>query len=363
MATLRLARFDDHQKATALLARLGLVMPVPGTAATAHWARLWRENPALAGQRDPALGWVLEDGGRMVGFFANFLTLYQWGGRSLRVAVASQWGVEREHRGETAKLADAYFAQDADLILVTTAIKPTGRIFARYGGRPVPQPQLDRVPFWICDHRAFLAAAARKKNIRAAALAAAITGPVAATVDLLRRRPRPLDKVAVADGFGPGFDALWQDVLAGPPRLAMRRDTATLAWHYAPHAARGTLAVFTLARDARPAGYAVVVREDAPAIGLKRAKLVDALVPGDDPAALESLLAAALHHARATGCAVLELAAAPPPLLDVALARGALTRSLPVWPCWYVPRPGLPPELERPEAWWLTGYDGDTALF
>lgn len=363
MASVRPARFDDHQEATALLARLGLVMPSAGAAATAHWTRLWRDNPALAGEADPALGWVLEDGARMVGFFANFQTLYQWGGRTLKVAVASQWGVEREYRGETSKLADAYFGQPADLILVTTGIKPTGRIFERYGGRPVPQPRCDRVPFWICDHRAFLAAAARKKNIGAAGLLGALTGPVAAAADLLRRRPRPIEAVEVASGFGPDFDGLWADWLAGPLRLAMRRDGATLAWHYGPHAARGGLTVLAMRRSGRLVGYGIMVREDSAVIGLKRAKLVDVLVPGDDPAALESILAAALARARAQGCAVLELAATPPALADLALARGALVRALPVWPCWFIPRPGVPAELERADAWWLTGYDGDTALF
>lgn len=124
--TVREAVFEDCEAATELLRRLGLIMPEGRDAVRAHWDRLWRTNPAMLESRPkPALGWVLEDGGRMVGFFGNVPLLYDLGGRAVMVADASQWGVEKAYRHHTPRLADAYFDQvNADLLLVTTAIKP-----------------------------------------------------------------------------------------------------------------------------------------------------------------------------------------------------------------------------------------------
>ena len=102
----------------------------------------------------------------MVGFFGNIPLLYDYGGRPIVIADASQWGVEKGYRGETPRLAKAYFTQkNAAVLLVTTGIKPTGRIFARYGGFPVPQPGCDQVLLWVLDPQGFLKAGLMKKGI------------------------------------------------------------------------------------------------------------------------------------------------------------------------------------------------------
>jgi hypothetical protein len=56
-------------------------------------------------------GWVLEDAGRMVGFFGNIPLLYDYAVHPIVVADASQWGLEKDYRGETPRLAEAYFTQ------------------------------------------------------------------------------------------------------------------------------------------------------------------------------------------------------------------------------------------------------------
>jgi hypothetical protein len=47
--TLRAARFAYSEEGAELLRRLGLAMPSRRGRLDAHWRRLWRDNPALAG--------------------------------------------------------------------------------------------------------------------------------------------------------------------------------------------------------------------------------------------------------------------------------------------------------------------------
>lgn len=357
--TVRPASLADGPEATDLLRRLGLIMPTGDQAVAAHWRRLWLDNPALrhAGC-DPLPGWVLEADGRMVGFFANYAQTYWQGERRLTVAIASQWGVEKPHRDATALLSDAYFAQpNVDMILVTTGIKATGRLFQRYGGLPVPQPGLDRVRLWITDSGDFLAATLRKKGWPGAALARHLRLPVRMTWPAAPRRPVTVDSTATFDSR---FDRLFAAKRReGPTRLFADRTAAALAWHVAPHAGRDGLRVLTVERGGELDGYAILIRDDAKAIGLARWRLADLLAVQDDPAIVDDLVGAAVRRTAAEGAAVLELGGMAEPVEATITRSGGLTRLLPTWPCFYRACTG---PFEGAE-WYLTAYDGDTVLF
>ncbi len=188
---LRPATPGDAVAATAILRAVGLAMPEGDEAAKAHWRRLWQDNPALGhGGGDPLPGWFLEFDGRVVGFFGNYAQTYWQGKRAFKVAIASQWGIEKAHRTATAMLSDAYFAQpNAEMILVTTGIKPTGRLFERFGGEPVPQPGLDQIRFWVTASGGFLAATLSKKGWPGGGLARHLNLPLALTWPRPARRP------------------------------------------------------------------------------------------------------------------------------------------------------------------------------
>jgi hypothetical protein len=361
--TLRVATPADGPQATELLRRLGLVMPAGEAAIAAHWRRLWVDNPALRHDGcDPLPGWVLESGGRMVGFFANYAQTYFLGETRLAVAIASQWGVDKAHRTATALLSDAYFAQPhADMILVTTGIKATGRLFDRYGGIAVPQPDLDRTALWVVGSGGFLAAMLRKKGWRGAGLAH-LAAPLAAVPARLRWPPAPRRAIGVSDAGG--FDGRFDDLFAArrrdqPDRLLADRGSAALAWHVAPHAARNGLRVLTAGDGQTLDGYALMLRDDAPAIGLVRWRIAALLVRGDDPATIADLIAAAVRLGAADGAHVVEIGGMAEPVQRVVAGLGALTRSLPTWPCFFRMKDGQPP----PPAWYLSAYDGDAVLF
>ena len=371
--TLRDAEYEDCETATDLLRELGLVIPGGRDDIRHHWRRFWIDNPALGvGEANPSRGWLLEDNGEMVGFFGNIPLLYDYGGRPVIVAGASMWGVRKKYRTETSRLADAYFNQDnADLLLVTTGIKQTGRIFERHGGKPVPQPGYDQVLYWMLNARRFLQAGLMKKGLRSelAAVAALSGAPMVKAAmalggHLLRGHSADIDVIEIAE-IGDEFDGLWQKKRDEVDRMLACRSAESLRWHFGTE----SMAMRTrmlVSRDADGlAGYAAIMREDAPEIGLKRLKIIDLFVAGDNEAVVDNLLTAAFETGRADGCHVLELVGLPATLRHHIVSRHRpRSRKMLTWPIYYK---GLHRDLNTPlldeKTWYVTAYDGDTAIF
>ncbi len=371
--TLRNAEYEDCETATDLLRELGLSIPVGRDEIRYHWRRFWIDNPALAVDGPvPSKGWLLEDSGEIVGFFGNIPLLYDYGGRPVIVAGASKWGVRKKYRTETSRLADAYFNQEnADLLLVTTGIKPTGRIFERYGGLPVPQSDYDQVLYWILNARDFLRAGLMKKGFRPElAAAAALSGAPFASVAMTLGGHRPhghsedIGTLQIAD-IGDEFDGLWQKKRNEADRLLACRSAESLRWHFGTE----RMAVQTrvlVSRDADGlAGYAAIMREDAPEIGLKRLKVIDLFVAGDNEVVIDNLLTAAFEIGRADGCHVLELVGMPATVRDHIVSRHRPhSRKMVTWPVFYKSlHKDLDAPLQDEKSWYVTAYDGDTAIF
>lgn len=366
---LRAATFDDCQRATELLRDLGLVMPVGEAAIDAHWRRLWIDNPAMqVGGNKPSLGWVLEDQGRMVGFFGNIPLLYYYGEDQVMVADASQWGVVKEYRGQTSLLADAYFSQrHVDLLLVTTGIKPTGRLFESYGADPIPQPGYDQIVYWPVDGGGFVRASLRKKNVHPALVSVlgGLGGMALDTVMAISRRGprgsiRSVDVIGV-DEIDASFDELWLTKQREMPKLLACRSADSLRWHFG---GQPKSQILVCRHDGVLKGYAAVIQEDAPKIGLKRLKIVDLFIAGDDEQILDSLLAKAYGLAKKTRCHVLEVVGLPATLRARVLRHRPLTRHMHAWPLYYKACNDFLTEVLGPQtAWYVTPYDGDTSLF
>jgi hypothetical protein len=371
--TIREAEYKDSETATELLRELGLILPEGREEINNHWQRLWIDNPALQIEgTSVARGWVLEDAGRMVGFFGNIPLLYDYGGRPIVVAGASQWGVEKEYRGETPRLAEEYFTQkNAALLLVTTGIKPTGRIFARYGGFPVPQPGCDQVLLWVLNPREFLEAGLMKNGLNKslASMIAFTSAPIArAAMVLSGHGPsgfgKNIDQIRV-DQIEDEFDGLWLRKRDEVDCLLASRTSESLRWHFGTKSMLQRTRLLVSRSYKGLAGYATIMREDAPNIGLKRLKIIDLFVAGNNKAVIDNLLAAAFEAAHADGCHVLELTGLPSALRNYIISHHhPRTRQVATWPAFYkAMQDDLNAPLKDESSWYVTAYDGDTALF
>lgn len=367
---IRDAAIGDAEEICALLAGLGLNMPSGPGALRLHWRQMWVDNPAMKDAKvKPMIGKVLEQNGAVVGFFGNIPLRYFFGGERVSLNAAIHWGVSKEARTETKRLADAYFDQPgADVLLVTTTNRAAGRLFLENGYIPVPQPDYDQALYWITGAAGFLEAALRKKGIPSflAITLAAIGGGLAdGAMAVARRLPKGASHLVEVISVGEiddSFDDLWAIKQGEATRLLACRSTDSLRWHFG-NAALAQRCQFLVYRDNGLKGYAAVLRQDSPEIGLKRLRVVDLFIAGDDVAVMDALLCKAYALAKQTGCHVLEVIGLPAAVRRQIYRHRPFIRRMPTWPLYYKPgNDQLAGRLEQETAWYVTPYDGDTSL-
>jgi hypothetical protein len=367
MALVREVSYEDIGGVAAVFEHTG--WPPPSLRA---WQRLWADNPAIDSGPAPQRGWVLEHQKRIVGFLCNLSQNYCLGERPLRTAVASALVVAPEFRGETMKLVMAFAQQsDCDLLLNTTAAPHVSKIFEFFKFRRIPQPEYDVGLFWVLRPASFLTAALRKRGWPAVAsqFAGPVLVPVLSMEMALRRRGlRPGGQessvtVLSADEIGSEFDDLWRQRLAERPRLLANRTAAALRWHYAAEGRPNPARLVCAWADSRLVGYAAIVRQDSPQLGLRRAFLADVFVERDEPETIRRLLAAAGRHARTDGAAMLEAVGFPEHIRAVFREFHPFSLRNESWPFLYSARdPDVARILADRAMWHACLFDGDGSL-
>ena len=367
---IRDAAIEDAGEISALLVELGLNMPTGPDALRLHWRQMWIDNPAMKdAEKKPMIGKVLEKDGAVVGFFGNIPLLYFFGDERVFLNAAIHWGVKKEARTQTTRLAEAYFDQPAaDVLLVTTTNRAAGRLFLQNDFISVPQPDYDRALYWVTGAAGFLEAALRKKNLPSALAVtlAVVGGPLAAlAMNVTRRQPKSVNHTVEVIGVSDiddSFDGLWATKRDEATKLLACRSADSLRWHFGVESL-AKRCQFLVYRDQGLKGYAAVLRQDSHEIGLKRLRIVDLFVASDDEAVIDAILCKAFDYAKQTDCHVLEVIGLPAALRQRILRHRPFIRRMPTWPLYYRPGKGrLARELEQEAAWYVTSYDGDTSL-
>lgn len=369
---LRPVGVNDAVAITDFLANLGLVMPEGPEAVVEHWRGLWVDNPALAyHEKDVALGWVLEDDGAIKGFFGNIPQVSWRNGEPIRISSARAWALEPSYRTETPRLCEAFFSQgDIDAVLISSANPPAGKRCLAFGGAKMPQPQYEQILYWVVDAPGFLKAAFRKKG-RGVGMATLMgllgSVPLDFSMRIKGRRPyAALDHISIVpiSGVDEAFDDLWarkQEELKSV--MLASRDAATMRWYFSLGAGRDAVRFIRYDDGGKLLGYAAVVREDATAIGLRRMKIADLFVEGDDPKVVQALLAGAYEYAIASRCHVLELVGLPVNMRALVEKTKPFSRPMATFPFYYKAlKPEIDSILSNPDNWYVSAYDGDTAL-
>jgi len=335
------------------------------------WRWLWKENPALERIAIPR-GWVLVEGGAVVGFLGNIAQEYQLGDQRLTAAVTSGLVVAPASRGSSLQLLLAHARQrNVDLLLNTTAAPHVSKISQFLKFQRIPQPAYDRTLYWVLRARPFARAALRKKGYRD--VVDRWCGPVLSALiraeGVLRRRgPRRLPSRAEfrtigAGSVGPEFDALWQRRLAEHPRLLAVRDARTLRWHFDDRGRPHPPFFVCASAGSQLLGYVAVVRQDATHLGLARARVADVFVEHDDPEIIRQLLHQSAEHARRTGAAMLEVIGLPQPVRRVIEALRPFELLDEEWPFLYkAVDPALQERLADESIWYAGLFDGDGSV-
>ncbi len=205
MASVREVDYGDLEGVGELNRSAGWHTPTRG-----NWQRLWDRNPARAGGPPLSKGWVLEEGGKLVGCLINLAHLYDFGGRTLRAAVAGSLVVAPDFRGNSLQLVMAFVKQSGvDLLLNTTTAPQVSKIFQFLKLQPLPQPEYGRSLYWVLRGAGFLNAGLRKKGYSRALSLRRQRGPRAGLVGGVRRAPSaspPRARAIRSSSHRPGED-------------------------------------------------------------------------------------------------------------------------------------------------------------
>lgn len=366
MASVREAHFEDHAGIAALEERHGLF-----TTPEADWRRRWQENPAISGAQEPwPIGWVIETEAKdIAGFFGNIPMAYEINGEPVLAAATNSWVVDEDFRGQALELLSRFLAQpNVDIFLSTTANAATTAAMTAFKTRKVPQPDCDKSLFWITNPFGF----GRALTVKAGFPLAGIFGPITGLGVVLANAfhgGRPSEtppegcRLATTNSFDDRFDGLWQRIRGQTGKLRFVRDRENISWHFNRFLTNGQAWVVTCEKGGSLNGYAVFVRQDNAAIGLRRAILADYQADGDDADVLRSLLLAGLGECRERDLYMLEAPGFSPTKRDLLNQLKPWTRKLPIWPYLYKARnAGLAKRLEDPACWDACPIDGDASL-
>jgi hypothetical protein len=359
---MREARFQDYDAIAALEVSQGLI-----SKPSEEWRRLWTGNPCYEkiGPRWP-IGWVLEDGDRLVGALTNIPLSYWFRGRELLVAAGRGWTVEDKYRGYAPSLMNEYFSQeDVDLFLTNTVNGQAADAFSAFGSLPVPVGDWNAAAFAITEYRGFAESALRIKGIP---LAGVLSYPASLALSLKDRFsakaiPKSNIDVSLLRDFDQRFDMFWEILQNRCDALVAERSRQVLKWHFASPIESGGLWVLTASRNGNLDAYAIFQRRDEPQYGLKRMRMVDFQACDWHDQYCAAMLRRAYDECRAQGIHVLEHVGCGLEKTRVFDESAPYRRQLPSWSFFYSTTDDeLAELLTQPHAWAPSSYDADASL-
>jgi hypothetical protein len=336
-----------------------------------RWVELCLGNPAAKElESSPPIGWVLETADdEIVGFIGNIPLGYRLNGRSISAAAGSSWVVDPEYRGYSMLILDRLIKQrGVDLLVFTTVAPNVEPLLNSFQFARVPMGSWNRSAFWVTRYMGFSNSILRTKSLR---FGGVLEYPLAGVLfcrDALRRVPEPrvTSNYAVEQcrNFDVRFDEFWEE-LKNQNRdvlLAVRTREA-LAWHFQSALSRGRAWILTASQGQRLVAYAAFDRQDKPALGLKRVRVVDFQALNGSEDALPLLLSSALSNCRRQHIDMMEVIGdwLNQPKFPKIVAP--YQRTLSSWIWYYKAKDAqLQKALREPRVWAPSSFDGDSSL-
>jgi hypothetical protein len=361
----RRATFDDYAEIAALASRYLLE---PET--REEWVHLWANNPAYHQLPDWPIGWVFEnEDKRIVAYIGNVPLLYELRGQRLTVTASRAFVVDIPYRSYSFPLLNHFFKQkQVDLFLDTTVNAEASKAHEVFRALRVPIGTWNEAAFWITNYRGFSACLLAMKEFTAAR---GLSYPLSVGLFLRDRIEGRSWKTrcngaeaSFCNRFDERFDDFWQQLRRNyPGRLLANRSREVLEWHFKRPLENGKAWVLTVSKGSALAAYAVFFRQDNTASSLKRMRLVDFQMLGDNTELLRPLICQALARCRSEGIHMLECIGFARDKQRVIEALAPHGRKLSSWRYFYkATNRQLAETLKDPQVWDPSCFDGDASL-
>ncbi|MGB7584295.1 MAG: hypothetical protein WBM11_05570 [Terriglobales bacterium] len=360
---IREARFEDYTQIAALQARTGI-----NSKTREEWEHLWRNNPVYKKLTNWTIGWVAENPDHgIVGYIGNIPLSFHFKGREIVSGCIHSMTMDEPHRGSAGFLLRRLLNYKVpELIVTTTANANSAKLNDAFRQPRVPTGDWSQSPFWITNYKGFIASALHSKG-----LPQVLSYPASyflrlkdklARADAWTRRNH--QEIISCSAFDERFEQFWSDLKrAYPERLLATRSREVLQWHFKHALAKGRAWIVTAGDGSRLSAYAVFYRQDNAEHLLKRVRLVDFQDLNGDSEVLIAMIASGLARCRNEGIHMLGAFGFRPEKQSVIDNVAPYRRQFPNW--WYYYKPvnkALAPELQNPEVWDPSHYDGDATL-
>ena len=361
----REATFEDYPQMSALESRYGLQ---PKT--YEEWTHLWLHNPTYRQFSDWPIGWVCEtDDDEIVGCIGNIPMAYEFGNRALIAATSRALVVDSRYRPYAFTLLGHFFNQSkADLFLNTTVNARASTLQHAFRALRVPAGTWDRAAFWITNYRAFAASLLARKELRGGVLLSTLLSSCLLLKDTLTRKAmravRKGVEIEFCDQFDDRFDVFWQRA-RNNCSLGLRgtRSRSVLNWHFKDALACDRAWVLTASDRAGLAAFGIFRRQDNPAFGLNRMRLVDFQALHGQTELLRPMLLSAVERCRCDGLHMLEAIGFCGQKQKIIETLSPYYRELSSWRYFYKTNDqSLATSLKDPQVWDATCFDGDASL-
>ena len=357
MTRIRPITLDDAEVLYAVRNRNGVV----GNLDPVQWRNWCLNFPFREEFEGVALGWILENEGVAVGSLSNIPMLYDFKGQTLRAAITQAWAVDPEHRSSSLKLMTASYRQPGvDLWIDDSASESVSKILTALKVDRIPSPDYDVPMLWPLRHRTFAAAALRRRAVPAADALACLLGTGMRIAGWARASGRscPSAQVHPVGRFDNRFDALWEKIRTGPPRLRAVRTSAVLRWRFQKEFNNQSVTILVCEHSGELEGYAILLHHFRAHTGLKVCDVGDLQAVNDNPEVLRDLLLGALNVARDEGADALKLLSGKATKRSVALSLHPYTYHHPFWQLFYKVRDvGLATRLNFADVWDFSHFD------
>jgi hypothetical protein len=318
-----------------------------------HW---WADNPAC----DDAWvrGWVVDDGGKLAGFFGSVPRRVAFEGKVVLSANATTWWVAPEHRKLSLQLLARFTGQKAHGHFNNTGSGTTNELMEAFGYRPYPGEDWSRESLVIVDPARLAAEKLKQRagHLPGVAAIAALAGAAAPLGASLQTRRLPAagahrwERLTRADQRFDGLAA----ALRARHGFTAERDRASLDWWLRGEAADRKVLVACL-RGGTLAGLALLLERPSGTLAeLPILDCFDLATDREDPEVVTALVAGIAQVARER-----EVPLAVLRHFDGFLARCYAALGLPS-------RNGPPrrdvaklPPIGEPRGYYLTQFHGD----
>lgn len=358
---IREATFADYEPIAALILRNGL-----GIKSREEWEHLWTNNPAYKRTRNWPIGWVVQDGPKIVGFLGNIPVSYQFKGHEILASSLHAFALDSTHRGLGLLLLNRLWesAEEVEYFVGSTANLNSSKVLDRLEVSRIPVGDWENSAFWITNYGGFASSAISRKAWPHSL--ASLASPALEIYDKVAKTPWPRQTLELNRNrqLDSRFDTFWQERLrAYPTHFLANRSRDVLDWHFRYSLAQNRAWVVTHEVNSCVRAYAIFQRQDYPDINLKRVRLVDFQALPDANDALSSMLAWGLNECRAHGIHMLEAFGFRPEKQQIINRLAPHRRKLAGWMYFHkIVSPTLQQELQDPSVWDPSQFDGDASL-